>query len=92
MIDEYELKSKNGEVLGKIVWKKAYKSSWDLSDLPQDLADRLSDLDVYTLAPWKKGDMMKVSLSLRDESWASCAVDILKEEESDIVLEPLEGE
>lgn len=91
MIDEYELKSKNGEVLGKIVWKKAYKSSWDLSDLPQDLADRLLDLDVYTLAPWKKDDMMKVSLSLRDESWASCAVNILKEE-SDIVLEPLEDE
>ena len=91
MINEYELKSKNGEVLGKIVWKKAYKSSWDLSDLPQDLADRLLDLDVYTLAPWKKGDMMKVSLSLRDESWASCAVNILKEE-SDIVLEPLEDE
>jgi hypothetical protein len=91
MIDEYELKSKNGEVLGKIVWKKAYKSSWDLSDLPQDLADRLLDLDVYTFAPWKKDDMMKVSLSLRDESWASCAVNILKEE-SDIVLEPLEDE
>ncbi len=87
MITAYKVKSKDGKVLGEIIWKRAYKSFWDLSGLPQDLADRLSDLDVYTLVPWG-GEMKKVSLSLRDELWASCAADILKKEGSDVVLEP----
>ncbi|MCD6129912.1 MAG: hypothetical protein J7J10_03055 [Deltaproteobacteria bacterium] len=89
MINEYELKSKTGKVLGNIMWKKSF---WDLSKLPQDLADRLSDLDVYTIIPREGSNDMKISVTTRDELWASCAADILKKEESDIVLEPLEGE